>query len=214
MPLLDSKLAEIKQTYGGTEPDVETCEVSYFAFGVLPEELARSYYTLQAEIIAPHVDKIPGWLGKNPPLAAVIVPEGIASLGTPGDGVGRYNMRWSGESPSGWALFNHLGEFQHLGYSWEPWQALFFENYSKLRNEVDSEDESWMFEYGQYVVVYHYSNNNQTETTDIYDYTGKKLDIGIDEVYADGGKLQPLYGEMIRLVYEIQQLEKTDHEDR
>lgn len=87
VPIMQSH-QERMEWYRDREPSQgDTCVNSYEVYADVPEDLDQRMYAAEQAIRAELVPAIPRWLALNPPLKAIMLPDGsIVAYGEPGSG--------------------------------------------------------------------------------------------------------------------------------
>jgi YD repeat-containing protein len=205
VPLLQQQREQCERFRDMTKKTDSACVVSFSAFGAIPPELNSRLLAARAEIKGEFVPRIPAWLGKNPPLWALVLPSGdVVTTGELGSGKGldQEELQMNGVQIATAVTYryNAQGELQGQTAPGGKWYTLYWQDAEKVLGQYNPNETATWPEAG-YVVVRKLSDWSVLAT---YNYDGKVQPADTDNRGRDWNVWQGYYGNEIALLYEAQ----------
>jgi len=191
-----------------TGADVDTSQITknlkLYARGIISPELDAQIATARAELTAEFAPPIPKWLAKDPPLWALVLPDGhVATVGKLGSGRDFYpeSANWIAESTAQACHYGPDGELLSVLEAGRPWFLLFFPDFKDRQDEHQVVIRDIRC-FGKYVV---FNNEEDRALSGLYLYDGTRIPQDEELTVRDVTRHFEMYGKYIPVMYAAQQ---------
>jgi hypothetical protein len=206
VPLMEQRRQQIERLHDTTQKPESTCVVSFGVYGDIPPEVDTRMLAAEMALKAPYVPPLPRWLAKQPPLWALVLPNGeIVTAGKLGSGR-MFDMSYTRtlkENLPPYKCYRYSAEGKLLGQTetGQQWYTLFWPKAAEVLSQYSPDETIYWIENG-YVIV---RNFKDWSNAAVFDYDGTPLPADTNTALRDANVWNGWYGREIPLLYEAQQ---------